>query len=146
MNGIEKIKEKCGAFLAASAGIFSKLTGNAVVQKNRQMFSVIGLLAVFVAAAIVLLVAGVDKTDEAAKTAVRENIPLIFMHEPLPPGESTPFAQSFADGDFRLFRARTRQWSAEEARSLWTAPDETMIEQLHDANAALIRNVLESAP
>jgi hypothetical protein len=148
MNGIGKIKEKCGAFLAA-ADIFRKLKEKASVRKNRMMLAVVGLLAVFVTAAIVLLaVRGADeKTGTAgAETVVPQNVPPIFMHEPLPPGESTPSAKSFADEDFRLFRARTKRWNAEEAELWWTAPDDAMLEQLHDANGALIRNVLESAP
>jgi hypothetical protein len=118
------------------------------------VFAVLGLLLVFAAAGIAVLVfGGRGKADAPAKntavSAQKNDQPFVFMHELLPPSDGFSLAQPFSrqqGGDYRLFRPRVERWDEEEAAKWWTQPDKTMLDQLHVSNNALIQTVLEAAP
>ena len=115
------------------------------------MLAVLGLLLVFAIAGIaVIAFGGSEKPALSAKKNVppeqKNDAPLVFMHELLPPRDANPFAQPQAKSDYRLFRPRANRWTQDEAARWWTQPQKTMLDQLHVSNNALMQTVLEASP
>jgi hypothetical protein len=110
-------------------------------KKRPLLFIVLGLLIVFTISGIIVIAVGSGTPNTAARTTSRTvGAPLLFMHPPLPPAESS------VPDDYLLYRTRRSFWDTKEAGQWFTPPNSAMLEQLHSANSAMIHNLLEAAP
>ena len=144
MKILDIISTKITSIRAGIADLYLKIGAKTF------MLTVLGLLLVFAIAGIAVLAFGGDKITVGAKKeplpAPKNDPPLVFMHELLPPRDTAPFAQSHDKIDYRLFRPLTNRWTQDEAARWWTQTGNAMVDQLHVSNDALMRTVLEASP
>jgi hypothetical protein len=114
------------------------------LQKKPFLFIVLALLIIFATSGIIIGIATIKRGDAntLGRSKVYTPIPetLVFMHPLLPPAD-TPFPD-----DYLLFRKQRKIWDNAEAQQWFTPPTDSMLEQLHSSNNAMIHNLLETAP
>jgi hypothetical protein len=144
MKVMELIGTKINGIRADVSDLFLKIGAKTF------MLAVLGLLLVFAITGIAVIAFGGGKSTLGAKIdtppAPKNDAPLVFMHELLPPRDTNPFAQSHEKSDYRLFRPRSNRWTQDEAARWWTQTEKAMLDQLHVSNDTLMRTMLEASP
>jgi hypothetical protein len=108
---------------------------------RRTLLLFIGAGVCVIGIAIALII-GLKRSETNNSGALLSASPVpLFLQNPLIP----PEAPAIPD-DYLLYRERKRAWSDEEVERWFTAPDDKLLRDLHEANNKMISDLLKAAP